>query len=108
MRICPTGLGLTTNQAFTNSISQNYPNPTNGKTQIDYTVSESSSVSIEVFDVTGRKIKALVSTNVDAGKHTVEFNDLDKYADGSYFYKIELKQNNKVVYSETKRMTIAK
>jgi hypothetical protein len=102
------GVGITAYNQFENGLGQNYPNPTTGKTQIDYTISQTSTVSIDVFDVTGRKIKSVLSSNVEQGTHTVELKDLDKYADGSYFYKMDVKQNGKLVYSETKRMTLVK
>lgn len=91
-----------------NKIGQNYPNPATGKTQIDYSVSDPSSVNIDVYDVTGRRLRTILSGMVDAGSHTIELNDLDRYAQGSYFYKMEVKQNGKVVYTETKRMMIVK
>ncbi|HEY0031096.1 MAG TPA: PQQ-dependent sugar dehydrogenase [Bacteroidia bacterium] len=108
MRICPAGLGVSANEAIGNELGQNYPNPTTGNSQIDYTVAQSSSVSIELFDVTGRKVKTVLNMDVPAGKHTVEVNGLSAYSNGSYFYKMIVKQNNKIVHSETKRMLIVK
>ena len=108
VRICPTGLGLASNQALENTIGQNYPNPTTGNSQIDYSVSEVSTVSIELFDVTGRKIKTIVNSTVQPGKYTAEVNNMNAFSNGSYFYKMIVKQNNKIVYSETKRMLIVK
>jgi glucose/arabinose dehydrogenase len=107
-KICHSGVGIASNELFENGIGQNYPNPTNGRTQIDYTLSQTASVSIDVFDVTGRKIKSVLSSNMEQGKHSVELTDLDKFANGSYFYKMDVKQNGKLVYSETKRMTLVK
>lgn len=109
-KIChASGVGIASNEQLENAIGQNYPNPTSGMTQIDYTIAQNSSLSIELFDVTGRKVKNVFSdTEVMAGNHTVELNDLEKYTNGSYFYKMVVKQNNKVVYSETKRMFIVK
>lgn len=108
-KICHTsGVGIAVNDQFENGIGQNYPNPTSGKTQVDYTVSSTSDVTIDLYDVTGRKVKAVLNSSVDAGTHTVELNDLDKFVDGSYFYKMQVKQNGKIVYSETKRLTLVK
>jgi len=107
-RICPSTLGIDGAVAFENVIGQNYPNPTSGKTQIDYTLAQDAVVTIELFDVTGRKVKSILNQATSIGKHSVEIADLEKYADGSYFYKIEMKSNNKIVYSETKRMMVVK
>ncbi|MDF2438208.1 MAG: hypothetical protein K0Q95_2584 [Bacteroidota bacterium] len=108
-RICHASLaGIAGNEKSPNRLGQNYPNPTTGATQIDYSVSDASDVSIELFDVTGRKVKSILNTAVEPGDHTVEMAGLDKFAQGSYFYKIQVKQNNKVVYNATKRMMIVK
>ena len=107
-RICPATLGLTDANKFENALGQNFPNPTSGSTQIEYSIAESSDVTLELFDVTGRKVKSISLAAVSAGEHTVELADLDKYANGNYFYKLELKQNNKVIFSETKRMLLVK
>ncbi len=107
-RICPTSLNTASLDKFENLIGQNYPNPASGKTDIDFTVSQTSNVNIELFDVTGRIVKTIYNGDVQTGKHTVSIDDLASFADGSYFYKMEVKQNNKIVYSETKRMMIVK
>lgn len=109
MRICPTGMGVDANEGFENTVGQNYPNPTTGATQIDYSVSDASTVSIELFDVTGRKIKTILnSVDVPAGKHTADVTGVNNFSNGSYFYKMVVKQDNKIVFSETKRMLIVK
>ena len=109
-RICHASTaGISSNETVENVVGQSYPNPTNGNAQIDYSVAQTSSVSIELYDITGRKIKTILNApEIQAGKHTVEVTDLEKFANGSYFYKMEVKQNNKIVYSETKRMMISK
>jgi glucose/arabinose dehydrogenase len=107
-RVCPVGVGINQAPKVENILGQNYPNPATGRTQIDYSVSEASSVSLELFDVTGKLIKTLVNGNVEQGAHTIEIGDVNKFAEGSYFYKIEVKQNNKTVFTETKKMMIVK
>ncbi len=103
------GAGIATNEQTDNVIGQNYPNPTTGKTQIDYSIAQNASVSIDLFDVTGRKIKTIQNeNNIQAGKHTVEIDDLNNFANGSYFYKMTVKQNGKLIYSETKRLLLVK
>ncbi|MDQ3046422.1 MAG: PQQ-dependent sugar dehydrogenase [Bacteroidota bacterium] len=107
-KVCPLGLGVDANAKSENTIGQNYPNPSTGKTQIDYSLEQNSFVTIELFDVTGRKIRTVLNTDVVAGKHTLDLADLSALKDGSYFYKMEVKQKNKVVFTETKRMMIVK
>ncbi|MBL7882545.1 MAG: T9SS type A sorting domain-containing protein, partial [Bacteroidia bacterium] len=107
-RICPITLSLDESSILTNAIGQNYPNPADNITQIDYRLAQSADVSIIVYDVTGRTIKTVVAQSVQAGKHTVSLNDMSNYADGAYFYKFEVKTNGKLIHAETKRMIIAK
>jgi hypothetical protein len=105
-KVCPVGTGIASQEELGNMIGQNYPNPANGNTQIDYSVAQASRVSISLYDVTGRMVRTILDRQVSAGKHTVELNGLDKFSNGSYFYKIEVTEADKVVYRQTKRMLI--
>lgn len=106
-KICHAPVGVATNPNYENIIGQNYPNPTTGKTQIDFSINQTSSVSIDLYDVTGRKVKTIYNAaDVPAGNHSVELSDLSSFTAGSYFYKMAVKQNNKLVFSETKRMLL--
>jgi glucose/arabinose dehydrogenase len=102
-------VGTTTTDSPENIIGQNYPNPTTGNTNIDFSIAQTSAVTIDLYDVTGRKVKTIYNaSDVQSGKHTIELSDLSTFANGSYFYKMTVKQNNKLVYSETKRMIVSK
>jgi glucose/arabinose dehydrogenase len=107
-KICHTATGISSNEKFENSLGQNYPNPANGSTAIDFTVSASSYVLIDLFDMTGRKMKTICEQDVLAGKHTIYLDGLEKLANGNYFYKIEVKQENATVYSETRNLVLVK
>ncbi|MCX6164251.1 MAG: T9SS type A sorting domain-containing protein, partial [Ignavibacteriae bacterium] len=80
----------------------NYPNPFNPTTTISYTLKETSSVKLTVYDRLGREVKVLVDENQNAGTHTVEFN-ASSLPSGIYFYRI--KANDK---TEVKKMIFAK
>ena len=76
------------------ALEQNYPNPFTANTSISYTLDETSTVSLKVYDITGR----LVSTIVDgqpqmAGTHSVDWNAVaaDGHAlpSGTYLYRLE-------------------
>jgi glucose/arabinose dehydrogenase len=107
-RICPVSMGTSSLDKVENLIGQNYPNPTNGKTDIDYSIAQAGVVTIDLYDVTGRKVKSILNAEMQAGKYTATVADLNLFADGSYFYKMDVKQNGKVVYSETKRLMVVK
>ena len=89
-------------KAFT--LHQNYPNPFNPTTQIQYDLPESKFVSIDIYDVMGRKIKSLVNSVQDAGYRSVYWdatNNLGQSVSaGMYIYTIiagDLVQTKKMV-----------
>lgn len=83
-------------------LGDNYPNPFNPSTVIPYEVSTASKVTIEVYNVTGRKITNLVNRQHSPGSYTVQFK-ADNLGSGIYFYK--LKSGS---YSKVKRMMLIK
>ncbi|UCF06063.1 MAG: T9SS type A sorting domain-containing protein, partial [bacterium] len=74
-------------------LSQNRPNPFNPVTEIVYSLPEAAHVTIEIFDVKGRRIKCLVDRYVQAGTHSTVWNGLDEenksVASGIYFYSMK-------------------
>jgi hypothetical protein len=70
-----------------NSLGQNYPNPFNPRTTIAYTLASEARVTIDVFDVSGRRVATLVDDVKGAGHHVAEF-DASALASGVYFYRL--------------------
>ncbi|MBN2425082.1 MAG: T9SS type A sorting domain-containing protein [Calditrichaceae bacterium] len=68
-------------------LKQNYPNPFNPGTTIRYFLPEKSKVTLEVFDITGRKVKILTDTEASVGEHTINFDGSD-LSSGIYFYRL--------------------
>lgn len=69
------------------SLHQNFPNPFNPVTTIQYEIPVSSLVTLTVYDRTGREAAVLVRQNKQPGRHTIEF-DGSKLASGIYFYRL--------------------
>jgi len=69
-------------------LEQNYPNPFNPATNITFQVPVDSRVTIEVFDVLGRRVATLVDDILDAGHHQVTF-DGTHLASGVYLYRMQ-------------------
>ena len=69
------------------NVSQNYPNPSNPKTKIDYQIPFDGKVMLKVYDIAGREVATLVNEVKEAGYYTAEF-DGTNLASGVYFYKI--------------------
>ncbi len=74
------------------SISQNYPNPSNPKSRIDYEFPLDGKVSIRVYDMLGREVVNLVNENKQAGYYTTEF-DGTNLSSGIYLYRISAEGN---------------
>ncbi len=80
----------------------NYPNPFNPVTTINYSLPIDEKVVIKVYDILGREIKELVNDFKIAGKYSVQF-DGSKLSSGVYFYRMEAGK-----YSQTKKLILAK
>jgi len=78
-----------TEQEFPASIRlyQNYPNPFNPSTIIRYSMPESATITLQVFDATGRLISTLEEGVKSAGNHSVEF-DASNLSSGIYYYRL--------------------
>lgn len=73
---------------FNYSLAQNFPNPFNPTTTINFELSESGSVMLTVYNLSGQQVATLINGNLEAGAHTVEF-DAANLTSGLYFYRLE-------------------
>ncbi len=77
------------------TLYQNYPNPFNPTTQINYSIEKAGMVTLNVYDVLGRKVASLINEYQTAGSHTLNFNAAS-LASGIYFYRLEAGNYNSV------------
>ena len=70
------------------SLSQNFPNPFKDQTNIRYYLSEQSFVSLNVFDMTGRKVAILINEIQNAGNYQTTFS-ATRLESGVYYYQIQ-------------------
>jgi hypothetical protein len=82
------------------ALSQNYPNPFNASTTIQYALPEPSDITVEIYDILGRKIETLIHGEQSAGYHQIIWN-ADDQSSGTYFYRIQAGD-----YTETKKMAL--
>lgn len=82
---------------------QNFPNPFNPTTTIEYELAKKSYVILSVFDILGKKIEVLVNEVKEQGKYYVKF-DAGKYSSGIYFYSLSV--GNIII--DTKKLIVIK
>jgi hypothetical protein len=83
-------------------LSQNFPNPFKSTTRIHYGLPGASQVYVELYNVSGQRVRVLIDEKQEAGYHSVDFNAED-IASGIYFYKI--KAND---FSEIRKMVLVR
>lgn len=87
-------------------VSQNYPNPSNPKSKIDFQMPFDGKVSIKVYDILGQQVASLIDEYKTADFYTVEF-DGSNIASGTYFYRIIAEGNNQK-FTKTMKMILVK
>jgi Secretion system C-terminal sorting domain len=86
------------------NLSQNFPNPFNPSTTINYSIPKNSYVMIKVYDVLGNEVTSLVNEQKPAGNYSVTFNaGRQGLASGIYFYRIHAGN-----FNETKKFMLIK
>lgn len=85
-------------------LNQNFPNPFNLETIIEFTIPKYSNVKLEIFNVQGKKVKTLINGNLDPGLHRLQWYGTDEYnsklPSGVYFYQLtfdDLEQTKKMI-----------
>lgn len=67
---------------------QVYPNPINEKGSLKFTLEQTSAVSIEFYDISGKKVKEIKKIFLDEGEHKIEFK-VNELEEGIYVCKIK-------------------
>lgn len=84
-------------------LENNYPNPFNPSTTINFAIPSEGFTELKVFDILGREVDILLKENLKAGNYSVKFNAGRDFASGIYIYT--LRSNN---YLATKKMILLK
>ena len=87
-------------------LSQNYPNPSNPVSKIDYQLPIDAAVNISVYDLTGRLVNTIVNSKMDAGYYTAIF-DGTNIASGIYIYRISVTGDG-MNFSSVKKLVLVK
>ena len=91
----------------TYSLHQNYPNPFNPTTKISYDIPEASFVRLSIYDLMGREIRTMISSEQTAGFKNIQWNATDNLGKsvpaGMYIYTIQAGE-----FRQTKKMVLLK
>lgn len=88
------------------SLSQNFPNPFNPSTSVQFSVPKDGIVTLKVYDMLGQEVATLFNGNAKRGTYTLNWNGTDNngniVSSGSYIYRInangEFIQSKKMIY----------
>jgi len=83
-------------------LEQNYSNPFNNSTTINFTVPYQQYVTLKVYNSLGQVVMTLASQDFPAGNHQV-WVDAARLPSGLYFYKIQMEN-----FSSVRKMLILK
>jgi hypothetical protein len=94
---------LTLHPDFTTIFSR--PNPMSAHTTINYVMPHAAKVALDIYDLSGQRIKSLVNGEQGAGRHQVKWNRTDtrglRVASGIYFYHLKSGE-----YTTTRKLVV--
>jgi len=90
------------------SLSRNYPNPFNSRTNFEILVPERNFIILTVFDVLGREVATIYSGEIEAGIHKLSWN-CEGLSSGIYFAKLSFESKEKKLNQiQTKKLLYLK
>lgn len=83
-------------------LKQNFPNPFNPTTNIEFSIPESGFVSLKIYDISGKQVGQLVNNILRGGSYSAQFN-AGSLSSGVYFYTLKTDG-----FVQTKKMLLVK
>ena len=100
------GAGKIVPTAF--SLADNFPNPFNPTTTIQYALPQATDVELTIYNVVGQPVRTLVAEHQSAGRYMVEWDATDdsghRLSSGMYFYRLQAGGE----FREVKKMLLLK
>ena len=84
------------------TLAQPYPNPFNSSVQIEYSLAVAAAVRLEIFDVSGQRLRTLVNAQQTPGMHRAHW-DADGVAAGPYIVRLRAGE-----WSQTRKLMLLK
>ena len=90
------------------ALADNFPNPFNPQTTIQYALPQAADVELTVYNVLGQPVRTLVALHQSAGRYAVEWDATDdrgqRLSSGMYFYRLQVGGE----FREVKKMLLLK
>ena len=84
------------------ALQNNYPNPFNPRTAIEFSIPKSEFVTLKIYNAVGMEVTTLVSDRLTVGSYHYEWN-ASSLASGVYLYRLQAGE-----YVETRKMVLLK
>jgi predicted amidohydrolase len=101
---------LSSSEGF--SLHHNYPNPFNSETTIQYSLANTSDVTLAIFNVQGKLLRVLVDEKLDAGTYRAHWDGKDQtgqfVSGGVYFSRIQFGSIVGRRFSEANKLILLK
>ena len=93
-------------------LNPNYPNPFSSETVIQYELPGDASVSLDIFDLNGRRIRSINHGARTSGVHEMSWNTLDDagkpVVSGLYLYRLIVNEQSGGIAYKTGSMTLVR
>ncbi len=80
------------------TLEQNYPNPFNGRTTIRFGLKEGGPITLQIYDLTGRKVRTVLEGTLEPGWYEPSWDGTDErgnhVASGLYIYRLKTPVGN--------------
>jgi hypothetical protein len=102
------------------ALNRNQPNPFHSSTKIKYTLPAISNhrlafskddkydVKLVIYDVSGRLVETMVDERQEPGVYQIPISNNQLPGNGVYFYRLEAKLGQKVIFIATRKMILLK
>jgi len=103
------------NKVISFKLNNNYPNPFNMETNIEFSIQNSSLVNITIYNTLGQLVKTIVNENKPAGEYAAKWDGKNEsgniVSSGIYYYFLQASSNpanGGQIFSDMKKMILIK
>ena len=89
------------------ALGQNFPNPFNPRTTIQFSLPADAFVSLKIFNSLGELVTLLLSQKLSSGNYSTEWNAFG-FASGIYYYQLQIVSSRYNSIVETKKLVLLK